>query len=141
MTLYFPILFYWSWKDWLALTFFPIEDTKELEELRELRSPFMMSIARCFQTDKLEKDEMKAICKQIVKNASSYINPNLRAKMEGIIFQNLLNETLKKEHKALEQFNIQAVLLLSVGAVHYDACIILTSLMFSLLHNGPFCPK
>ena len=94
-------------KDWLTLTFFPIEDAKDLKEMRKLRSPFMVNISKCFQTGKIEKDEMKKICEQIVKTASSHVDPNLQAKLKHVIFQDASNETLKNEHEALKNFNMK----------------------------------
>ena len=97
-----------KWKDWLALTFFPVEDAKELEDLRKLRSPFMVNISKCFQTGKIEKGLIKKICEKIVETSSSHrLDPNLHVKLEYIIFQNTLNETLKKEHEALGNFNMK----------------------------------
>ena len=98
----------WNEKDWLALTFFPIEDLKELEEMRKLRSEFMVNISKCFRTCKLDKDKMKEICEQIIKTVSFHrLDTDLQAKMEHIIFQNNSNETLKIEHEALVQFNME----------------------------------
>ena len=94
-------------KDWLAITFFPIEDEKKLEELRKLKSPFMMNISKCFETGKIEEDEMKKICEEIVKTASSYVDPRLQAKLKHVIFQDGSNETLKNQHEALAKFNMK----------------------------------
>ena len=91
----------------MALAFFPIEDLYELSELRKLRTPFMMNISKCFQTGRIEKYEMKEICKRIVQTASSYVDPSLQAKLRHIIFDAESNSTLKKEHEALGQFNMK----------------------------------
>ena len=91
----------------MALTFFPIEDANELEELRKLKSPFMMNISKCFETGEIEEDEMKKICEEIVKTASSYVDPELQAKLDHVIFQDVSNDTLKKEHQALGNFDMK----------------------------------
>ena len=91
----------------MALTFFPIEDGKELKELRKLKSPFMVNITKCFQTREIGKDDMEKICEQIVKTASSHVDPRLQAKLKHVIFKDGSNETLKKEHEALGKFNMK----------------------------------
>ena len=75
--------------------------------MRKLRSEFMVNISKCFQTGEIEKDDMKKICEDIVKTASSYIDPNLQAKLKHVIFQDVSNETLKNEHIALGKFNMK----------------------------------
>ena len=79
--------------------------------MRKLRSDFMVSISKCFQTGEIDgygrNKNTKAICEQIVKTASSHVNPQLKAKLQDVIFQNGSNETLKKEHEALGKFNMK----------------------------------
>ena len=68
----------------------------------------MMYISKCFQTGRIEKEEMKETCERIIKTASSHrLDPNLRAKLQHVIFQDVSNETLKNEHIALGQFNME----------------------------------
>ena len=67
----------------------------------------MVNISKCFQTDEIEKVEMKEICGEIVNTASSHVNPRLQAKLKHVIFQDASNETLKKEHEALGKFNMK----------------------------------
>ena len=66
-----------------------------------------MNISKCFQTGKIKRDEMKLICEEIVKTASSQIDPKLQAKLKHVIFQDVSNDTLKKEHEALGNFNMK----------------------------------
>ena len=67
----------------------------------------MVNISKCFQTGVIEKDDMKTICEEIVKTASSDIDSNLQAKLKHVIFQDASNETLKNEHEALGKFNMK----------------------------------
>ena len=91
----------------MALTFFPIEDPNELEELRKLRSKFMENVSKCFQTKSVIKGvEMKEVCQQIIKHASSHVDPKLKTKLEGVIFHQS-NKTLNKEHEKLVDFNMK----------------------------------
>ena len=69
-----------------------------------------MNISKCFQTGRIEKDEMKEICARIVQTASSYVDPNLQAKLRHVIYH-ATNETLKHEHEALRQINMKWVYL------------------------------
>ena len=50
---------------------------------------------------------MKEICEEIVNTASSNVDLNLQAELKHVIFQNVSNETLKKEHEALGKFNMK----------------------------------
>ena len=79
--------------------------------MRKLRSDFMVNISKCFQTGEIDKyghnENMKAICEQIVKTASSHVDPELQAKLKHVIFQDVSNDTLKKEHEALGNFNMK----------------------------------
>ena len=65
----------------------------------------MVNISKCFSTGDIM--DMKGICEQIVKTASSRIDPEMQAKLKHVIFQKLSNETLKNEHKALKDFNMK----------------------------------
>ena len=67
----------------------------------------MVNITKCFQTGKIGKDDMKKICEQIVKTASSHVNPQFKAKLQDVIFQDGSNETLKNEHEALGKLNMK----------------------------------
>ena len=66
-----------------------------------------MNISKCFQIDEYKYGEMKTICEQVVKTASSYVDPKLQAKLQHVIFQDASNETLKNEHEALAKFNMK----------------------------------
>ena len=44
-------------KDWLKLSFFPIENTEELATLRSLMTPFMKNICRCYETKDIDTEE------------------------------------------------------------------------------------
>ena len=67
----------------------------------------MNEISKCFQTGESEEDEMKKICEEIVKTASSHVDPKLQAKLQHVIFKDGSNETLKNEHEALGKFNMK----------------------------------
>ena len=95
-------------KDWLKLSFFPIESQEELKTLRSLMTPFMKNICRCYETKEIyEEEEKKRICDEIIRTASSYVNPELKRKLDCIIFQVGSNNTLKIQQEDLENFSLR----------------------------------
>ena len=94
-------------KDWLKLSFFPIENTEELKKLRSLMTPFMKNICRCYETKKIEKKERKRICDDIINTASSYVNPELKKKLDHVIFELGSNKTLKLQQEDFENISLK----------------------------------
>ena len=70
-------------------------------------TPFMKNICKCYQTGKIKKGEKKNICNEIINSASSYVDPELKAKLNDIIFQAESNKTLKLQQEDLENFNLR----------------------------------
>ena len=68
---------------------------------------FMKNICRCYETKKIEKEEMKRICYDIISTASSYVNPELKKKLDRVIFQIQSNNTLKLQLKDLENISLK----------------------------------
>ena len=67
----------------------------------------MVNVSKCFRTKRyIAKKEMEETCQQIIKHASSHVDPKLKAKLEGVIFHRS-NKTLQKEHDKLLQFNMK----------------------------------
>ena len=94
-------------KDWLKLSFFPIENTEELKKLRSLMTPFMKNISRCYETKHIDGEEKKRICKDIINTASSYVNPELKKKLDDVIFQIESNNTLKLQQEDLQNISLK----------------------------------
>ena len=94
-------------KDWLKLSFFPIENEKELKKLRSMMTPFMRNIRRCYETAKIEKEEKKRICDGIIRTASSHVEPKLKQLLDHIIFQLGSNNTLKLQQQDLENISLK----------------------------------
>ena len=91
---------------WLALTFFPIENPSALTRLRSLLSPFMKNIQNCYQDGEIRRPERSHICEDVINTASSWVNPELKNELNQLICQPS-NNSLKLEHRALENFNIR----------------------------------
>ena len=70
-------------------------------------TPFMINICRCYKTKKIDKKEKKNICDDIIKTASPYTNPELKTKLDHVIFQVGLNRTLKLQQKDLENISLR----------------------------------
>ena len=94
-------------KDWLKLSFFPIESEEELETLRSLMTPFMKNICRCYKTEYIDDKEKERICDDIISTTSSYVNPELKKKLDRVIFQVQSNNTLKLQQQDLENITLK----------------------------------
>ena len=94
-------------KDWLKLSFFPIENTEELKKLRSLMTPFMKNISSCYETKEIGKKRRKRICKDIINTASSHVNPELKKKLDDVIFQIESNNTLKLQQEDLQNISLK----------------------------------
>ena len=69
-------------------------------------TPFMQNICKCYRTGELEKEEKQSICDKIIKMASSFVDPELKVKLNEVIFQTEAH-TLKLQQDALEDFNLR----------------------------------
>ena len=92
-------------KDWLKISFFPIESREELQELRSLMTPFMKNVCRCYETEEIEKEERKRICDGIINTASSYVNSELKKKLDHVILNSI--DFLKLQLKDLENISLK----------------------------------
>ena len=75
--------------------------------MRSLMTPFMQNICKCYQTGQIEWEKKENICDEIIKTASPYVNPELKIKLNAIIFQTESNKTLKLQQQDLENFNLR----------------------------------
>ena len=94
-------------KVWMGLTFYPIEDSTALEELRRQLCPFMTAIQKTTESrlDVLGFKEL--ICNEIIETArSNQINNQLSREWYHFI-RNPLNLTLESEHKNLIATNLE----------------------------------
>ena len=55
----------------------------------------------------ITEKERKLVCDDIIKTASSYIDPELRKKLDNAIFQVESNETLKLQQQDLENISLR----------------------------------
>ena len=69
-------------------------------------TPFMKNICRCYETQEIDEEEKKRICDDIIDTASSYVNPELKTKIDNVIFHTGSN-TLKVQHQDLEKINLK----------------------------------
>ena len=70
-------------------------------------TPFMRNICRCYETKNIYEKEKKSICDDIINTASSDVNPELKAKLDHVIFQVGSNETLKLQQQDLENISLR----------------------------------
>ena len=70
-------------------------------------TPFMKNICRCYETKKIDQEEKKRICNDIINTASSYVNPELKKKLDRVIFQVQSNNTLKLQQQDLENISLK----------------------------------
>ena len=86
--------------------FFPIETTSELRRLRQLLSPFLKSIQKCFTNKQLTIEERRAIYDEIINTASSTLDPLLINSLAR--FSNPANpDTVSMEHQAFRRINLR----------------------------------
>ena len=69
-------------------------------------TPFMKNVCRCYETKDIEEEEKERICDDIIDTASSYVNPELKTKIDNVIFQ-VGSNTLKVQHQDLEKINLK----------------------------------
>ena len=101
--------------------FYPIEDQAELARLRSLMSPFMISIQKCFSTDRTQLDqaqlgrssivdlyrgEKEKIFDDVIRSISSLVDPRLLNGLNQIITKPE-NRTPGLEQGALRQISIR----------------------------------
>lgn len=93
-----------SIKVWLAISFFPIEHHDVFTRLRELLSPFMKNIQKCYTNQYIDGRERGIICDEIINSASSIVNPTLLSRLNRLINQQ--QNELSLEHQRQRQLNI-----------------------------------
>ena len=70
-------------------------------------TPFMKNICRCYGTKYIKHEEKKRICDDIIDTASSYVNPELKKKLDRVIFQVGSNKTLKLQQQDFENISLK----------------------------------
>ena len=70
-------------------------------------TPFMKNICRCYETKEIDEEEKKRIFENIINTSSSYVDPELKIKLDHVIFQIGSNETLKVQQQHLENFSLR----------------------------------
>ena len=70
-------------------------------------TPFMKNICRCYETKEIDVEEQKRICHEIIRTASSYVNPELKKNLDRIIFQIGSNNTLKLQQEDLQNISLK----------------------------------
>ena len=92
-------------KVWMGLTFYPIEDSTALEELRRQLCPFMKALRRT--TEGYKQKYVYSICNKIIETArSNQINNQLSRQWFDYI-RTPLNRTLDEEHDNLIATNLE----------------------------------
>ena len=92
-------------KVWLAISFFPIECRYELTTLRLFLSPFMKNIQKCYKNQRTDKRQRKIMCDDVIRSASSVVNPTLLFELNRLINQQ--QNELTREHQRQTQLNIE----------------------------------
>ena len=95
-------------KDWLKLCFFPIENIEDLATLRKMMTPFMKNICRCYEIKTIDREEKERICGEIIKTASTYVNSELKSKLDHLITHQIDSKNnLKLQQRNLENISLR----------------------------------
>ena len=67
----------------------------------------MKNICRCYETKEIGWIEKKRICDDIIDSASSHVDPELKKKLDRVIFDIESNSTLKLQQQDLENISLK----------------------------------
>ena len=70
-------------------------------------TPFMKNVSRCYETKTIDEKEKEQICDDIINTASSDVDPELKEKLDHVIFQIGSNNTLKLQQEDLQNISLK----------------------------------